>query len=151
MSAWRHPYQFNLVIASAESLSIMSNFEQNRPEKPESGGVLLGRRRGDHIEIIAVTEPGPGDIRQRAFFHRRDPSHQESAIRFWQESNGEVDYVGEWHTHPEFHPTPSHLDCEQWRKASLAYGKPLVVIIVGIKTFFCAWILDGCLVPLKSV
>jgi integrative and conjugative element protein (TIGR02256 family) len=151
MNAWRHPYQFSLVIASTECLSIISSFKQDQFEIPESGGILLGHRRGGHIEIIAATEPCPKDIRRRAFFHRRDPAHQETAIHLWRESKGEVDYVGEWHTHAELHPTPSGLDHQQWRKASLAYRKPLVAIIVGVKNNFCAWICDGEYVPLNNI
>ena len=45
---------------------------------------------------------------------------------------GTVDYVGEWHTHPQRSPIPASLDRREWH--ALALDRPtvlLIVIVVG--------------------
>ncbi|WP_253219630.1 Mov34/MPN/PAD-1 family protein [Pseudomonas sp. B21128] len=32
----------------------------------------------------------------------------------FQETNGLVRYFGEWHTHPQEVPSPSHIDLDEW-------------------------------------
>jgi len=42
-------------------------------------------------------------------------------IKDWVLSGGAVNYLGEWHTHPESKPTQFLKDCENWLK--LAYER----------------------------
>jgi integrative and conjugative element protein (TIGR02256 family) len=58
----------------------------------------------------------PKDRRTSFGFVRQDKGHQEVATMEWQESGGSVNFVGEWHTHPERHPTPSWIDRRSWRR-----------------------------------
>jgi len=60
------------------------------------------------------------------------------ALDRWRATRGTVRYLGEWHTHPEDHPTPSGLDRSEWRR--LATGRrdkrPQLSIIVGRKSLY---------------
>jgi len=53
-------------------------------------------------------------------------------MKKWRASGGTLDYVGEWHTHPEQQPVPSRLDLEQWLAIHGARsGIGMIFIIVG--------------------
>jgi len=68
------------------------------------------------------------------FFERKDPSHQEVASRLWKESGKYIDYLGEWHTHRQPWPTPSSLDCSEWKKiGNMKRPLSIVVAIVGLE------------------
>jgi integrative and conjugative element protein (TIGR02256 family) len=93
----------------------LARFTISPESSREAGGILLGHYRGPHVEILRCTNPMPKDQRTRFGFVRQDKGHQEIATREWLESRGSINFVGEWHTHPERHPTPSWIDRRSWR------------------------------------
>lgn len=97
----------------------------------EAGGVLLGYRRGEHLHVVAATAPAALDRRSRYGFVRSDPLHQARAMRGWRLSGGRLDYLGDWHTHPEVAPQPSSLDRREWRKLCRSLHRCLLFVIVG--------------------
>lgn len=119
----------------------LDQFRQVKTLQPESGGLILGLRRGPHIEVLKITTPLVGDFRSRTSFLRRDPGHFELAQHLWRESKGTVGYVGEWHTHPEAQPKPSGVDTNQWRKVLKLERQFAIFIIVGTDNWFVA---RGC-------
>lgn len=106
-------------------------WRQNSSDAPEAGGILLGLRRGDHVHVRGLTQPGPDDRRSRTSFHRARAFHQEQALQQWRASGGMTDYLGEWHTHPESAPTPSGTDIAEWRALQRCYPDPLLFLIAG--------------------
>lgn len=78
----------------------------------ESGGILLGKVKNNYSEIIIVdvSEPCSRDENGRCYFIRNKENAQIIIDEKWRESNGEVNYIGEWHTHPEITPKPSLTD-----------------------------------------
>lgn len=120
---------------SEEVVAIFRQFVQDRGEKDEAGGVLLGRfiRDTAHIVVDAVSIPQPGDRRFRHAFHRRRRRHQGLIDRLWVESSGTCTYLGEWHTHPEDVPDPSCVDRREWGRKLLTdtYSGSLFFVIVG--------------------
>ena len=115
-----------------------STFKQNTPDAFEAGGVLLGRRilHTDDIIIDNVTSPMSVDRRQRTRFFRSTTGHQEHIAQTWLESDGAINYLGEWHTHPETTPRPSCVDKWDWKRlvrAAEYEGDELFFFIVGIK------------------
>lgn len=122
-------------------IDLVRGFCQNQLSRPESGGILLGYRRGSHLHIVAATIPQPDDKRLRYHFFRCDPNHQKAAYRQWERSGNTMDYVGEWHTHPEAKPTPSSLDMSEWKKICSARKESMVFIIVGLAGVF--WVGEG--------
>lgn len=98
----------------------------------EIGGILLGFRRGDHLHVTAITKPGPSDQSSRFRFFRRDWSHQATAVRQWLASGFQIDWLGEWHTHPERHPRPSIVDVQTWCGQSNRRQTSMAYIIIGL-------------------
>lgn len=43
-----------------------------------------------------------------------------------------MDYLGEWHTHPEINPSPSGMDISEWTKITSRQPRPMVFMILGI-------------------
>ena len=82
----------------------------------ETGGFLLGVRRGPHLEITHHTAQGWSDIATRSSFERRGAHHQRDAEAIWRRTVGEVGLIGDWHTHPVGSAEPSETDRRAWRQ-----------------------------------
>ena len=97
----------------------MQTFIQDQPYKMEAGGVLLGRFIVDSSDVVVddVTIPMAGDIRRRNRYYRQSPKHQEAIDNAWTRSNQRCNYLGGWHTHPEFTPSFSRIDKKDWKRA----------------------------------
>lgn len=130
------PNTKRLVLVSEEVLALISSYRQSGPDDCEAGGILMGKRRGMHFEITFATAPQAKDARSRCRFTRHPDGHQEIAEGRFRATNGEENYLGEWHTHPENHPTPSDIDVRDWKRLSKIHRVPLLVIIGGIKTYY---------------
>lgn len=113
----------------------------------EAGGILLGYRRGEHLHVVDATIPAAHDVRSRFGFLRRDAWHQAVAIKGWSRSQGTLDHMGEWHTHPEPRPQPSRIDLYEWGRLCSTKRHPLVFVIVG--TVDC-WFGVGRSINIKS-
>jgi integrative and conjugative element protein (TIGR02256 family) len=130
----------------------IARFAASPESSREAGGILLGHHRGPHVEILKCTTPMPRDRRTRFGFVRQDKGHQEIATREWQQSGGAINFVGEWHTHPERHPTPSWIDRRSWRRQMIrAERDPLVFIIVGSAAVYCEIGVEGQLATMGRV
>lgn len=84
---------------------------RQRPRAAERGGVLAGCRLGPRR--WAITHASPPSARSLAglFWLRRDRRDAQRFInRVFAETHGAVNYLGEWHTHPEPDPIPSGHD-----------------------------------------
>ena len=99
------------LIIEDEAINKMMKYCQ-APGMNESGGVLLGKVKRDfsQIRITDVSEPSCFDKSGRFYFIRNKESAQKIINRSWKKSNGEINYLGEWHTHPEPFPSPSFTD-----------------------------------------
>ena len=129
---WRSPWEASSrILIEADALTLLDQFRQCGINTPEAGGILLGYRRDPHLHVVAATTPQPGDHRSRFHFHRADPKHQRVATNRWHASDMTVDYLGEWHTHPEEYPSPSVLDYSEWRKICARRSHPMLFIILG--------------------
>lgn len=130
--AWQNPYIKNSkLLIEANVLTDLDNFRQNKKESTEAGGIFLGYRRGIHFHVVATTTPQPKDLRSRFRFHRTDPYHQKTATTNWKSSNMEMDYLGDWHTHPEINPSPSGIDLSEWKKIYQQQKKSMIFLILG--------------------
>lgn len=98
---------------------------------PEAGGLLLGHRKGDAIELTQLTFPTRWDRATSTRFERSALGHRIAALRAWKLSHGTVDWVGEWHTHPFGSPYPSFIDQSSWRKIARHTLRPMTFIISG--------------------
>jgi integrative and conjugative element protein (TIGR02256 family) len=120
----------SLVVVSTEVANILMSYRQLTDSSKESAGVLIGERRSVHIIIKTLSEPSRWDIRSRFMVDRVSRQHQKVVVDAFKKSEGEWQYLGEWHTHPEDVPKPSMTDFGSWYK-NLESSEPLILIIVG--------------------
>jgi integrative and conjugative element protein (TIGR02256 family) len=94
----------------------LSTYRQTVETASESGGILMGYRRGVHIHVTECTFPHQFDRQSRLRYFRHAGYHHRIAVQRWYETGETLDYVGEWHTHPEDAPVPSSIDVFHWRQ-----------------------------------
>lgn len=121
------------------SQSVMNTFFQHIQAKNtdlEAGGLLLGSVHGTHMLIKEATVPTDQDNQLLHLFERMPHGHNKIAAERWKTSKGKTRYLGEWHTHPEDHPTPSALDRKEWNQLAEKRldGRPLLTVIIGRKS-----------------
>lgn len=75
----------------------------------ETGGVLLGRRRGHHATITQVVGPGPAADHEVRRFVPDSGWQSEQVAAFWH-ADRSLQYLGDWHTHPNGSLSPSPVD-----------------------------------------
>jgi integrative and conjugative element protein (TIGR02256 family) len=130
---WRIPEQDTAyILLHRDIFERLIDYRQVSAGMKEAGGLLIGYRRDPHIEVVDMTVPFPRDERRRTFFERRDPAHGKYLRKRWATSGKTLDYLGEWHTHPEQLPTPSYHDLYEWRLLLQSRRTPLLFLIVGI-------------------
>lgn len=146
VSIWLAPDTNQLIYLQQQPLEVFSRYVQEGQYSKEAGGILLGHVRGQHLEIIEATEPTAWDKRFRFLFERMPHLHRQLAMKRWKESNGLVRYVGEWHTHPQNHPTPSSVDLHEWQllSSSRQDGRPLLAVIVGRFDLHVEYVFSNC-------
>lgn len=132
-------------------MDIFSTYKQADSKSLEAGGILLGNRRGPHIELLKITQPQTTDNRRRDSFYRSSIRHSDIAISEWKDSNGYVDYLGEWHTHPEHNPHPSEIDISEMSFiASSRKPNIMLSVIVGTECLWVGAFQNKCFVKLNS-
>jgi integrative and conjugative element protein (TIGR02256 family) len=132
MMMWNNPFdESSKILIEPQVIALICGYCQDQTASLEAGGILLGYRREGHIHIVKATIPQFDDRRMRFRFHRRDRNHQKVATLQWTLSGNTMDYVGEWHTHPEIEPTPSPLDMSEWQKICDIRQASMVFLIVG--------------------
>lgn len=121
---------------SADAEDVLESFRQLRSENPESGGLLLGRILLNNRDLIIdrVTPPTKDDTASRFFFFRPLKLAQRIVVTAWRRSRRTQNYLGDWHSHPEDHPTPSPKDIANWQRIksrSKVSTDELFFVIVG--------------------
>jgi len=132
------------VLIEPTLMAVLSTFRQDKKVKPEAGGILLGYRRDPHLHVVDATFPGPGDRAMRTGFWRSGLAHQQMAYDRWQSSGRTLDYVGEWHTHPQLVPSPSTIDLIEWEKiATSKRHVEMIFLILGLDRTIWLGISEG--------
>ena len=109
----------------------------------ESGGILLGSKDATSRRYIVrdFTYPAHDDERSPYYFIRKKDPSNEAIRRAWENSDGTVNYLGEWHTHDEDMPTPSSTDKNLIREVvedkSSLFDDIFMLIIGGGGGLFC--------------
>lgn len=129
-----------IVLIPRKVVSRMRRYQMPNEAQREAGGIFIGNYRDRHIEVLRCTEPMPGDRRQRYSFDRMDPHHAVTAEALWRKSGRTSTFVGEWHTHPETHPSPSPIDRSTWKSVvDKCHPMPALFSICG-KTNVYFWL-----------
>jgi len=82
----------------------------------ETGGMLLGWRDGNAKIVTGLIGPGPRGLHGRYMFlpdHRWQVDHLRCAF---SATRGDLDYLGDWHTHPDGIAKMSEQDRQTLRK-----------------------------------
>lgn len=95
----------------------------------ETGGFLIGLRRGPHIEVTDLTRQGPLDVATARSFTRSDPKHAREISSAWKASGALASIVGDWHSHPYGSAAPSPTDRKAWRTLARAVHRPVIGVI----------------------
>lgn len=128
----------NLILMPDLLVIEMEKHKQLKFHDTEAGGIIIGKRRSDNLEAVNFTVPQRSDVRSRFRFDRREGGHNTVLEEQWILSNGEDNYLGEWHTHPEDHPIPSRTDLCTWKTMIREHGVTLLLIIIGRKSNYYA-------------
>lgn len=113
---------------------IVEEFEKIRKStqgKPEIGGILVGSKRMEHIEITSLSYPGPNDVSQLMSFIKKDTVHEKFAKIQWRLFGKTRTYMGEWHTHPSGLPVPSETDFKTWVSVVSEQKRNMVFVIIS--------------------
>ena len=102
------------IVVSKEAFESLNVFRQHQNSQTEACGVIMGERRGKHFYITNFTLPMPTDIRSRYYCKRNIQGHQELVDLYHSQTNGSIQYLGEWHSHPEVNAIPSQKDLNEW-------------------------------------
>ncbi len=107
------------IILPSEVDDFIRQETSNSPDK-ETGGILIGIKQGNVVHVLQATEPGPKAERTAIVFDR-DAEYAQSKLNEARESfGGNVDYVGEWHSHLEVNPIPSQQDLSTYKAIAKA-------------------------------
>lgn len=96
-------------------LEVIGGYRQECRSALEAGGFLVGFYKGVDLHVINLTVPQSLDKRSRFRFTRQDPKHVSQVTRWYEQSLGKINCLGEWHTHPERLPKPSDIDLHAWQ------------------------------------
>lgn len=95
------------IVLGEAVLAHLDRHRQSRPGDTEAGGQLFARFVGNNVLVDVATGPRPTDGRGRFRFLPNRPAERREIGRMHRAG---LHYVGDWHTHPETHPTPSGTD-----------------------------------------
>ncbi|AMX97866.1 hypothetical protein A4R28_32260 (plasmid) [Mesorhizobium ciceri] len=120
---------------SPDVLRVFDGYRQTGWFSREAGGQLFADIEGDVWRVLAATGPRPADRRGRFHFWPDRKAEQKEIDQHFATG---LEYVGDWHTHPEKAPTPSHDDIasiESVVRNSTFYTSGLLLCIVGLAPF----------------
>lgn len=102
----------------SDVVTLMCSYRQRKFLDKEAGGILIYREciESGNIIVEYATEPYKDDIRSRTRFSRKDNKHIEVFNQLHSQHSAIYGYLGEWHTHPEKHPSYSYLDKTNWER-----------------------------------
>lgn len=120
---------------SPNVLKVFDAYRQKNSLDHEAGGQLFATIAGDAWHVGEATGPKPADRRGRFHFWPDPKSAQKEIDQYFATG---LEYVGDWHTHPEKVPTPSDADILSIKnivRESTFYNAGLLLCIVGLELF----------------
>lgn len=102
------------IVIDKNAVDNINSFRQKQISQVEACGVIIGERKGKHFFITQFTPPMPTDIRFRYACKRNIEGHQELVDIYHSQTKGCLQYLGEWHSHPQVNAVPSQKDLNEW-------------------------------------
>lgn len=118
------------VVIAESAMEHMVRYRQLSWYSREAGGQLFGTVGSSEVCVLTATGPYRGDQRWRTSY-RSNPQAAQRAIDL-QAGEGRL-YLGEWHTHPEDHPTASGTDFDAMAKLQRASSTRLANLLMVIQ------------------
>jgi len=110
----------------------------NQAQPWETGGVLMGIH-DEGSKAYRVTEligAGPNSVATRCTFDPDQQFQQAAVDRLFSEHSGDIEYLGDWHSHPGGTPSPSLTDrmtlSSIRRFDGARCGEPIMLIYGGL-------------------
>lgn len=133
---FKSPRNDRRVKITSPVMAIFRKYIQGGNNSNEAGGILIGRLvlESSDIVIDKASVPQKKDRRNRFLFFRHFLGHQRIINKIWKQSKGTLNYLGEWHTHPQDIPIPSSVDVKSWAQLAKKVQSELdflLFIIVG--------------------
>lgn len=128
-----------VLVLHTQPQGILKKFSQFNRKDPEAGGILLGKIINDEIHILKLSVPTSLDRASRTNFERSKVGAQIILDYEFYNSNGQMTYLGEWHTHPERFPTPSYTDLNMLKdqfKNNILHTDFILLIIKGTEGLY---------------
>lgn len=99
----------------------------------ETGGIMLGWRSGNDCVVADMRGPGLAALHGRYNF-LPDHSWQIAEIRAaFAATRGDLDYLGDWHSHPQGVAAMSSQDDTTLRKIARRVTNPLMLILADTR------------------
>lgn len=117
----------NIIISKTNIELLNTLYRENKGV--EFGGVLLGKKQKGIYIITDIVYNCNRDVLRRSRFIRNIADVKDTMRQLIIKSNYEIDYIGEWHTHPNSSSLYSHID----RKAMTELNKDFSELILLIK------------------
>ncbi len=105
------PSSEQTLVLTEHVIKYIMRHRQAAPNSREAGGQLFARFDANTIRIEKATGPRPADFRSRMAFIPHRLAERREIKRLFKEG---LHFVGDWHTHPEFRPTPSRTDIDSF-------------------------------------
>lgn len=87
--------------------------QQKTTKHLEAGGQIFACFEGNTIQVKRATGPRCSDRRERTGFMPNRRAERQEIKRLFKSS---LHYIGDWHTHPEPVPIPSHTDVKNFQE-----------------------------------
>ena len=126
------------------SSALLSKLRSSREDAlpSETGGVLMGLVDQEHkVIVICNAIAAPPDSEARPYkFERGTEGLGQAVHEIGEKTLGQIQYIGEWHSHPEGHgATPSGTDEKMFAELKRPFahtGDPLIMAIFARSQFF---------------
>lgn len=118
-----------------QALAVFEKYRQRKWYSKEAGGQLFARVTEGAWSIVDATGPRPKDARGKFHFWPDRKAEQKEIELFHTRG---LQFVGDWHTHPEQIPKPSRCDLDSISRVSRLSTHTFagfLLIIVGRENF----------------
>lgn len=129
------PNDWGVLVFTDDVLDFFKKHKQTGICSKEYGGQLFARFDGDEIIVEHVTGLRGGDKRGRFYFFPLRKSEQKEIDEMFE---SKFHFIGDWHTHPQNIPLPSHDDLASMEDAftnSKHELQAFVMVIIGKDDF----------------
>lgn len=110
----------------------------------ETGGILIGRTKPEGLFITRALGPGPNAHHGTSGFKRDGQYSQSELDKIFTATQGQEDYVGEWHSHPARCEASSvDVGSISWISENSRYRCEAPVLIISVTSTAGQWELLG--------